>query len=162
MGHKISKNFSLTEFIPKEVYKELGGNSYKLIDPRIYKLAQSIRDYLGSPMTINNWTSRGEYNNRGYRTFDCKVGSSLSQHKFGRAIDFHCPGIDPIETQKILIRNRDLICPDITFFEIDINWVHIDVRAIHPVGSFQDILGFYLWSPTRGFVDYDVWREETA
>lgn len=83
----VSKNFILQEFVPESVWNKYSTNSTWFIDPRIIRIAQFLRDRYGLPATINNWHRGGEYNESGYRLPTTKTGASLSQHKFGRAID---------------------------------------------------------------------------
>lgn len=93
---KLTKNFTLREFVPKSIYEKYGEYAMRYIDSRLANGAQLVRDHLhayfvkeGSDivdlrMIINN-ESRDE---SGYRKLDSKTGSLESQHKFGRAIDF--------------------------------------------------------------------------
>lgn len=106
---KVSTNFSLHEFIDKKTYKKWGEASIWFIDPRIIQVAQFIRTRHNKPVTINSWTSGGQYQ---YSGFDPPGGyrkaTSLSQHRFGRAIDVKISGMTPQELYKDIIDNQDL------------------------------------------------------
>lgn len=130
---KLGTYFRLEEFIPKEVYNRFGENSIWFVDTRIVDLANFVRSRFGKSMTINNWHSGGNFNYRGFRPPDCSVGGKLSQHKFGRAIDFNIEGITPQEVYKDIIQNTSLYIKagattveDIAYTK---GWSHIDIRA---------------------------------
>ena len=129
---KISTYFRIEEFIPKEIYTRFGDKSIIFIDKRIILLADFIRDRFGKSMTINNWHSAGAFNNRGFRVPDCATGGTLSQHKFGRAIDFNISGVMPDEVAKDIMTNFDMYSKaglttieDHTFTK---GWTHCDIR----------------------------------
>lgn len=129
---KLGTYFRLEEFIPKEVYNRFGDNSIWFVDKRIIDLANFVRSRFGKSMTINNWHSGGNLNNRGFRTPDSAVGGQFSQHKFGRAFDFNIAGVTPQEIYKDLLANSSLyIKAGLTTAE-DIaytpNWTHFDIR----------------------------------
>jgi hypothetical protein len=83
---KISKDFQLEEFIPKEIYSKLGKRSIVLLDNRIIHVAQALREVYGEAF-INEWMTGGNANWRGWRPWWCPIGAHYSQHKFGRAVD---------------------------------------------------------------------------
>ncbi len=119
--------FKWHEFMPSAEYERLW---LWLIDDRILRTMDAIREHYGKPVTINNWFWGGQYKERGLRSMTTTTGAKYSQHKFGRAVDFHIVGI-PAET----IRNdiRKGLFPLITCIEKDVNWVHIDVRNENPL-----------------------------
>ena len=84
---KVSKNFYLDEFIPRNIYRRYGAKSIWFLDPRLIQLAQGLRDFLGVPVTVNNWANGGRRQYSGYRPPRTNVGAYYSQHKFGRALD---------------------------------------------------------------------------
>ncbi len=96
---KVEKDFTLAEFVHPEILDRWGAKSLWFIDPKIFTIAQAFRDRFNRPVTINDWIIGGEYINSGLRQFNCKIGTTLSQHKFGRAIDIKIKGIDPLEVQ---------------------------------------------------------------
>lgn len=129
---KISTYFRIEEFVPKELYSKFGDKSIWFIDRGTVLLADFIRDRFGKSMTINNWHSGGSFNNRGFRMPDAAIGGALSQHKFGKAIDFNITGATPQEIYKDIIDNADMYMKagattveDIAFTN---GWNHIDRR----------------------------------
>lgn len=130
--NKIGTYFYLYEFVPKEIYDRWGEKSIWFIERRIVLLADFIRDRFGKAMTINNWHEGGNFNYRGFRQRSCEIGSELSQHRFGRAIDFNLQDTTPEEVYKDILDNNDMYIKagattieDITFAK---HWTHIDIR----------------------------------
>jgi len=129
---EVSKNFILQEFIHKHTYDTFQDNSIWFIDNRIITIAQAIRDHFGKPMLINDWHLQGRLNNRGFRPPGSDVGAKLSQHRFGRALDFNVLGLDVREVY------HEIKGDDYFFKELGItamenikntpSWVHVDIR----------------------------------
>lgn len=122
------KHFIIEEFIPKDIFEKYG-QCWQIMDERLIITADQIRDHFGKKMTINNWKWNGQFSQRGIRSFNSKVGAALSQHKFGRAIDFDIEEMSAEEVRTEIIKNKDKFL-HITAMETDINWVHIDVRYL--------------------------------
>lgn len=129
---KLTNNFSLQEFIDPDTYKRFGSSSVWFIDPKIVTLAQFIRERLGKPCTINNWASGGSYQYSGFRPPKCSVGASMSQHRFGRAIDLKVKGMKADEVREDIIKNFDIYKKaGLTTIEDGAyapTWCHIDIR----------------------------------
>lgn len=129
---KITNNFYLQEFVPKILYNNFVEKSIWFIDPKIVKIAEFFRKRFGKSMYINNWLFGGTFEQRGFRYPNSDVGSWLSQHKFGRAIDFNIRGFTSDEIRDDIFSNESL------YFNIGITavehgdyaptWVHIDIR----------------------------------
>jgi len=128
----LTTNFRLEEFIDPSTFKRFGEQSIWFIDPRMVTLAQFIRDRLGKSCTINNWHAGGQFQYSGFRPPPCTVGASLSQHRFGRAIDLKVKGMLADEVREDIINNYDIYSKaGLTTIE-DGNyapsWCHIDIR----------------------------------
>ncbi|MBY8157108.1 D-Ala-D-Ala carboxypeptidase family metallohydrolase [Vibrio fluvialis] len=139
------EHFKPQEYVSETLYKRRGAKSLELMDERILKTMDTLRERLGAPITINNWLWGGDRNQSGLRDdsfykSDSAYADSLSQHKYGRAVDFLVKGIPAHEVRKHILENRELY-PAITFLEVGINWVHIDCRN----GEFR------CWSPDNKF-----------
>ena len=85
---KVSKDFSIHEFVPPAIYEHFVDKSIWFIDPKIVQMAQFIRDRFGKPITINNYLTGGSYQHSAFRDSACTIGATNSQHRHGRAIDF--------------------------------------------------------------------------
>ena len=99
-------------------------------------IAQFIRDRHAKPVTINNWSGGGQYK---YSGFDPPGGyrksTSLSQHRFGRAIDVKLMGEvnkgadilrDDIISNFDLYRKFGLTTIEDSAYSP--TWLHCDVR----------------------------------
>lgn len=132
---KVSANFSLTEFVPPEIYNRFGDKSIWFIDRKVINIAQFIRERFKVPVTINNWTGGGRFS---YRGFDPPNGyrknSSLSQHRQGRAIDLNVKDVECDEVRDDIIKNfstyNKLGLTTIEDGAIAKSWIHLDVRQI--------------------------------
>lgn len=130
--YKITDFFKTQEFVSKAIYEKFGENSIWFIDPRLIKLAVFCRTFWGKPITINNWHIGGKSQERGFREPTSTVGASLSQHRFGRAIDITVKGMTPQEVYKSILDNEKAFMEQgLTTLE-DIKdtptWNHLDIR----------------------------------
>ena len=128
---KLSKNFYLDEYIPKELYKKYINNHPDyliwLVDKRLVEADQKLRDKFGS-ITINNWFNGGDRQWSGIRTPDSKYYSYTSQHAWGRASDKIFSHATSDEVREYIKKNWQEL--GITAIEDKVSWVHSDVRFI--------------------------------
>ena len=125
----ITKNLFLDEYIPKEVYMKYIDHPWillGLIDERVVKADQMLRNYFG-PVTINNWWDGNNRNWSGVRNPNSPDYSPESQHTFGRASDklFNATA----EEVRTYIKTN-FITLGITCIEANVSWVHSDVRNV--------------------------------
>ena len=138
--NKLKKNFDIRELVSKDVFNKFGENAWKLFDIRLLELLYALRyGILRKPMIINNWSSGGNYTQRGYRENICDIVKQktlqnklyVSAHMLGMAFDFHCPGISADEVRHIIALNaREL--PYAIRLENSTSaptWVHVDVMV---------------------------------
>ena len=125
----IPEYLSLKEVLPKDFY-----NKYKhkgeiilwgMWNPGLLYSADMLRKEFGS-MLCNNWSYGGNLQYRGFRPFDCGVGSTLSQHKTFNALDLNFKNHDSELVREYIFANKDKLF--ITSVECDVSWVHIDTR----------------------------------
>ena len=137
--------FRLEEFFSEDFLfaNPLNENLWRLIDSRLLVTADRLRKRYG-PMIVNDYKWGGDNQLRGYRSvWDLldkrhltQTGDILpimstftSQHCFGRALDAKFNQV-PVEDVRVDILND----PDcyhfafITAVEMDVDWLHIDVR----------------------------------
>ena len=123
------KHFIVQELVSKSIYEVCGDNSIKFIDNRIIVIIETLREYYDKPILINNWHNNGVYLNRGLRDYSCKIGSPLSQHKLGKAVDLNVVGVDSDTVRADIIRNQSEVGFNlIKRLETNVAWVHIDVK----------------------------------
>lgn len=124
--------FKTQEFVPKTIYQQYGENSNWFVDPRLKKLANVTRKFFNKPVTINNWHNGGQYNERGFREPGTGTGASLSQHRFGRAMDFTVAGMTPVQVYNTILANEKLFMDNglttMERIEDTPTWNHFDIR----------------------------------
>ena len=124
----ITANLFLDEYIPKELYLKYKDKPWiliGLIDNRLIKADQALRNVFGV-VTINNWWFDGDRQWSGIRTPDSPFYSPTSQHTFGRASD-KLFGQYTAEHVRVYIKSN-WIALGITCIEVNVSWVHSDVR----------------------------------
>ena len=132
----IPRYFGIKELVPKDFhnkYASMGKGSQFLFqvvfDERLLRLIDKVREQFG-PMTICDWSWGGASQYRGFRPPDCSVGATLSQHRFGRAVDMIPKDVMPGEMRTYIIDNQNSSNWKVVGgLEMDITWFHIDVRA---------------------------------
>jgi hypothetical protein len=126
---KVSKNFYLDEFIDKDTYKRWGEKSIWFIDRDIISIAQFFREHFDVAITING----SGYNMSGFRPPSTDVGASLSQHRFGRAIDmkFNCMTIEEVYEEVMKNEKRFLLAGvrAVEGIAHTPTWLHVDKRS---------------------------------
>lgn len=120
--------FTLKEVLPMQFYKDhihMGKKLWLMFDERLLKAADAIREEYGK-MVVNTWAFHGNSQWRGYRPWDCPIGSSISQHKFGRALDM----VPVFESPEIIRMDllSNFLDVDISCVELGVPWLHIDTR----------------------------------
>jgi len=138
---KISENFYLDEFVGKKFYQKFGAKSRWFIDQRLIDMVQFIRTKTGKSVTVNNWATGGRFQERGLRDPKTSTGASYSQHKFGKALDFHVSGISSDDIRELIKGEwkQELMSMGLSAIEAGISWVHIDIRNT----GKDDLLIFY-------------------
>lgn len=147
------ENFSVQELVPEPVYNKFGDSALRFINPLLAVTIQQLRNKFGR-ILINSYNRDRQQS--GLRTADfyireynyapsraaMAISDSFSMHKFGSAAD--CIPLDtPLETVIEYIKQNPDDFPFLHFVEVDVNWLHVDVR------NQPDIT---FWSPERGTV----------
>lgn len=140
------KHFKIHELVPEHIVRTRGEAAWELIDDRLAMTLDALRESLGKSITVNNYHWGGNRRWSGLRTAGYYASlqayeNSLSQHKYGRAADFIVAGMDANAVREHIYANKHKF-PYISFVEVDITWVHIDVRNCDAITC---------WSPTRGY-----------
>lgn len=132
----IPKWFELYELLPPELYtydmmvsedaRERAFANY--FDHKLLETIDVVRDIIGLPLICNTWFIDGNRRNSGFRTQQCEVGVSQSQHKLGKAVDLVCHKMSAEEMRQKIDANKDKLPYQIRI-EKDVNWLHIDVKG---------------------------------
>lgn len=128
---KVSFHFRIAELVSRAVLTRWGKSSLWFIDPRVIQYLEFMRHRFGVTY-LNNWIDGGNLDSRGFRAPSDTDGSSMSQHRFGRATDTTYKNATPQEVRQDIMYNwKELYLPlGITTVEADVNWVHADMRYI--------------------------------
>jgi len=129
----IPNHFSIYELTPPEMGSLIQKKGpywawSNLFDERLLITMDYLRTQWGR-MVVNDWHNGGRIRYRGFRPNGCDVGADYSQHRFGRAVD-----MIPIDMSVSAIRDDILYHQDspryhhIGGLELDVDWLHIDVR----------------------------------
>jgi len=124
---KISKNFYLDEYLPKDLYLKADNHQslIALISDELIASDQLLRDHFG-PCTINNWWDGGDRIYSGFRPYDCPIGAVASDHKKGRASDKLFKNATAEEVRAFIKSNWKQL--GITKIEEGTSWVHSSVQ----------------------------------
>lgn len=131
-GYK-PEHFNLHELVSADSYNRLShAHLWGIFNPLLLWTIDQIREFYNKPMTINNWFYGGDRQYSGLRMpGEYPASGSLSQHRFGNAVDFYIKGIEPAEIRQDIKENpNNDIFQFITAIEDfnGMNWVHIDMR----------------------------------
>lgn len=131
-----AKNFIIEELVPKHIFEKRGVRAWEIIDSRLIETIDAIKNaFPNGTMTINNWFWGGNRNFSCLRTTDSKHYSPTSQHALGKAVDAIFSDYDVNEVRKYII-NNPLEFPYVKGIELDVSWLHIDVRNSDTVKTF--------------------------
>lgn len=137
----IPKHFQIYELVPKAFYnkhKSKGQFLWSILfDARLLMTIDTIREQFGA-MTVNDWYWGGSNQYRGFRPPNCGVGATLSQHRFGRGCDLipKEASVDDIRDE-IINRQNYIEWKHVGGLEMDITWLHVDVRMRDAFGKIQ-------------------------
>jgi len=135
-----SKYFDVREWVDQRTWNSLGVKAAWMIDPRIVRVADLLREKLGAPIQVNNWHYRREgqplFDSSGFRSIWDQTGGKLSQHRAGRAVDMRSAGITPMALHNIIMAHKaEFLAAGLTTME-DVkftpSWLHCDCRPLIP------------------------------
>jgi len=131
------RNFKIHELVSPDIYKSRGEKAWQLLDDRALWTLDALRDKYGA-ITVNNYFWGGDREWSGLRTHNSPYYSPTSQHSFGRAFDciFHSHTAETI--RKHIQANPDAdIFKYIRGIELDVTWLHFDVRNCDRIITFK-------------------------
>ncbi|APD18152.1 hypothetical protein [Vibrio phage JSF7] len=142
--------FETWELVPWEIWTKLGENARNLVSGRLIHAMNLLRAQLGKTMTCNT-RGPGGRDQSGLRVVGQSHYRPTSQHAGNHAHSLDgnrstasdtIGDWNPKELHAMILKDRKKY-EMIKFIEIDIGWLHIDVR------DKPDIV---VWSPKRGSV----------
>jgi hypothetical protein len=120
---KLSDNFHLDEFVPREFYVNL---------ERQVNITQFIRTRTGLPVTVNNWWGGGRLQERGLRMPNSTVGGALSQHRLMNAGDISIGNWTGKQMYDFVVENAralfNLGVRRIETHTLTPTWLHLDCK----------------------------------
>jgi hypothetical protein len=121
--------FKIEELVPKNVFNnsEDKNNLWLIFNKDLLKIADYLREDYGK-MTCNDWLWGGHNDERGFREWTTTTGAKYSQHKFGRALDLIPSEYDVEKIREDIINRKKPYMKLITCVEMDIWWLHFDLR----------------------------------
>lgn len=124
------RHFLPQELVPPSIYAALKDRSLLVMDYRILKTIDAIREFFDSPVWINTWVykKRGRKYS-GFRPRLSHVGAKYSQHRYGRACDMLIDGVSAKQAREAILEAQNHF-PYITVMEDRVDWLHVDCRAI--------------------------------
>jgi len=131
MNYKVAPHFTIAELVSKQVLDLWAERATWFIDPRILVYLEYLRVRFG-PVYVNNWYWGGNKDSRGFRSHLDTEGGSMSQHRYGRAVDCTFKDATADEVREDIRLNWSLVYRPIgiTCIEEDVSWVHADMRYI--------------------------------
>ncbi len=132
---ELKKYFDIRELVCPDAHRKFGEIAWQFFRPQLLETLLIIRrDILKTGMTVNNWSSGGQFGQRGLRCNLCQIVRDnstkgliyLSAHCEGAAIDFDNKIYTAEQTRGIIADHADLL-PFPIRLEQNVNWCHIDV-----------------------------------
>lgn len=136
-----SKYFDIREFVHPRTWEESKQSPARcnwLIDPKVVRICDLVREISGVPVYVNNWLfykpGRGmkKYVSSGFRASWDSTGASYSQHRTGRAADVKPRGFTGRQTFELVMDNKErFLKAGLTTIEnpdVTPSWLHLDVR----------------------------------
>jgi hypothetical protein len=133
----IMRYFTAKELVDKETYDRLGEKALSLFNPEALVALDDLREFMGVPITVNDWANGGNMQWRGWRTKEKakQLGAPNSQHALGNAFDCTIQGMTAKEARfKIMTHKDHELLYRITRMEDGVSWLHWDC-AILPKGK---------------------------
>ena len=130
-------NFRVQEFVPQSLFLSYGENAIRYMDVRMLAVQARLREYIDSPMTINNWHRGGDRQWCGIRTFSSPYFRVGSAHSWGMGTDSIGDWDAEQVREDIILGRVQLPCP--VRLEAGITWLHVDVMNVgnKPVEVFN-------------------------
>lgn len=125
------KFFKLYELLPKELYKN-EEEGWELLDEKLLKTIDIVREIVGVPLICNNWESGGSRNLCGFRPQNCSIGAKYSAHKKSQAVDLISSKMTAHNMRELIKKNKDKLPYNIRLEKWDkngneISWLHVDI-----------------------------------
>lgn len=129
-----SEWFDVREFVDERTWGFLGEKAAWMVDPRIVRVCDLLREKAGVPVVVNNWHIGGQYRASGFRAAWERTGGKLSQHRLGRAADAKVSGLSPAQALALIMADKQaFLAAGLTTIEdlkFTPTWIHMDCRPM--------------------------------
>ena len=133
---KIKKYFHIRELVCPHVYEKFGEQAWDFFDRRMLDNLLFIREGIGKPITVNNWSSGGNLSQRGIRCNVCSLVKEktslekvyMSTHQQGTGVDFNVQGMSTQEVHRWIESHKDKFPHPFRIEKNTTTWIHMDVR----------------------------------
>lgn len=143
---KLKENFDIRELVCPHCYNKFGEGAWQFLSTQLLSTLYTLRyKIFNLPITVNNWHTKGSFDERGLRCNMCplvknKKSIYLSAHILGDAIDFNVKGKSTEDVYKAIKDNIELFEYPIRMEITGGNWNHVD--CYQPVGSEAKLIEF--------------------
>ena len=120
----VMPNFIVQELVPRIMYSRFGPDAIRYVDTRLIANLNALREWLGTPITINSWHRGGNRQASGIRCYGMDYFSEYSAHSWGMAFD--AVGFDAGMVRQALLTG-ELVLPFPCRIELGVSWLHLDV-----------------------------------
>ena len=132
-----SKYFEIHELVPRKMYDRYGEKAWRYVDARLIESIDKLKEHFNlGTISINNYYWHGTRQWSGIRTPESPNYSYGSQHSFANAFDMVFSDYSAEEVRHYIMNNRDKF-PYINGLELNISWVHIDIRNEDELVTFS-------------------------
>ena len=105
------KYFNIKELVSKQVYQKYGEACWMFFDEALLRDIDTIREFHGAAITINNWATGGSFSQCGLRCNKDpivvgKTGIYCSAHCFAKAFDLHSKDIRKLYKDVEILYNQ--------------------------------------------------------
>ena len=123
-----SNYFKIYELVPRKMYEKYGEKAWRYVDVRLIETIDLLKEHFNlGTMTINNYFWGGSREWSGIRTQESPNYSYGSQHSFANAVDIVFSDYSAQEVRNYILENKNEF-HFVKGMELNVSWVHIDVR----------------------------------
>jgi len=131
-----SKYFKIHELVPKAMYELKGEECWRYVPKDLIVAIDTIKErFPKGTITINNYNWGGDREWSGLRTPDSPYFSQTSMHSFMMAVDMVFSAYTAEEVRQDIIKNP-LTYQTIKGIELNVDWLHMDIRNIEKLLTF--------------------------
>lgn len=135
------KYFKIKELVCPHIYKQYGERAWDFFQEDFLRDLDTLREILGVPIVINNWSTGGQYSQSGTRCPFCELVQkdlkkgklNMSTHAIFQGIDAKPQGGSIKSASQKVLENQDKFRAIKRMESISFTptWLHLDTRGSH-------------------------------